>query len=395
MAGSALDARVLVAVADGRLAVEQESGEATAAALREELGVDVVTKRGSMATEYLRDFGPTVDCIVCMSECVDCVDNLAEAAPSVPLVVFGDRAPSAPVDGIVARDGGRGMLAERVSDQIRRTRERDRLDEANTKLNALNAYTREVTGCERVDEVTDTVVRTVTEALGYERCIIGLYEAGEVVPYGNTFERDEEMRFERDRGVAGRTFMTGETHVVDDYPSDPDRIRDGEGVHSVVSAPIGDYGVLQVTAEERGAFDERDAEFVEIVGSHAREVLSRLQRESDLRVERDCLHAFFDGHPAPTAYVETRALGAPVLRDVNAAYEATFPDAGTGDSVESAFPTGTERRLYAEAIRGDGSVTERIERDTVDAENQPMELTIVPVRTAGLESAGYGVYLQQ
>ncbi|WP_313691433.1 GAF domain-containing protein [Halorarum halobium] len=393
MSRAPIDARVLVAVSDSRPDVDAGPGEATAAALAEELGVETVTKRGRMAVEYLRELAPTVECIVCMSECADCVGNLTDVAPSVPLVVYGDEAPATPVDGIVARDGGRGVLADRVADQIRRGRERDRLDEANTKLTALNTYTRGITACETVEEVADTVVAAVTEPLAYGECVLALVEDDKFVPYGDTLPFDPEVTLTVDEGVAGRTYRRQESQLVDDYRADDDRNPQVPLDGSVASIPIGDHGVLQVSTDRQEAFDGRDVEFLEIVASHTNEALSRLRRETDLRVERDRLHAFFEGLPAPTVYVETEPDGTPVLREANAAYEAAFPSVAVGEPVESAFPTATERRLFADAIRAEEVVTESIERDTVTEGNRRLDLTIVPVRTTGLDAAGFGVYV--
>lgn len=381
------DARVLVAVP------EDARDPRAVTELEEELGVDLVSKRGAMVTEYLQDLAPTVDCIVCLSGCADWVEDISEAAPTVPLIVYGNDTPPAPVDGIVARDGGVGTLSKRVADQIRRSRERDRLAEANAKLTALGAYSREITGCESVEEVVDNVVDAVTEALAYGKCVLALVEGGQFVPYGDTLPYEPEITLTVEEGVAGRTYRAQEPQLVDRYLEDPDRNPKVPIRGSVASIPIGDHGVLQVTVDEPDAFDVRDIEFLEIVGSHAAEALSRLQRESDLRVERDRLHAFFEGLPAPTVYVESEAGEPPVLKEANAAYEAVFPGTPIGEPVESAFPTATERRLFAESIRSEGCRSETIRRDTAGGTDQSMTLTLVPVRTTGLEAAGFGVYV--
>ncbi|QLG63444.1 GAF domain-containing protein [Halorarum salinum] len=381
------DARVLVAVPDGA------EGARAVSELGEELGVEPVPKRGAMATEYLRDLAPTVDCIVCLSDRAEWVKDLSEAAPSVPLIVYGDHTPPAPVDGIVASDGGMGTLSKRVADQIRRSRERDRLAEANAKLTALGAYSREITACESVEEVVDNVVDAVTEALAYGECVLALAEGGMFVPYGDTLPYEPEITLTVAEGVAGRTYQTQESQLVDKYRTDPDRNRRVPNVGSVASIPIGDHGVLQVTTERTDAFDERDLEFLEIVGSHAREALSRLRRESVLRVERDRLHAFFEGLPAPTVYVEAEAGDPPVLADANAAYDAAFPDAPVGEPVETAFPTECERRLYCESIRSEGCRSVTVRRETAAGGTESMTLAFFPVQTPGIEAAGFGVYV--
>ena len=388
------DARVLVtAVFEDDEPDETETTARVAADLRDELGVETVVRRGRTAFEYVREFAPLLDCVVCLADDSTCPEVLADVEPGLPLVVYGSVAPPTPVDSVVRRDGGTDALMTRVADRITRSRERNRLAEANAKLTALNRYTRGITGCETRETVVDTVVETVTGALAYEHCVLGFVEGGVIVPHGNTIPGMDVERLNVDEGVAGRTYRTGETTITDDYHADPARRREDERVQSVVSVAVGDHGVLQITAPEREAFDERDAEFLEIVASHASEALSRLERETALRAERDRLHAFFEGLPAPTVYIESERGEPPVLREANAAYEAAFPATPLGDPVADAFPTGTERRLFGESIRADDPVTELVRRDTVASTDAALSVTLVPVRTAGLAAAGFGVYV--
>lgn len=384
---SSHDARVLVAVSSN---TPSGFGADVVDAIESSLDATVLHKRGAVATEFLRELGPTLDCVVVISCRSDCVENLASAAGEVPLLVYGDEVPSVPVDEVIAGDGGTDLLARRVSERIERERERNALEEANAKLSALNTYTEELTGCQSVDEVSDTVVSAVTGALGHGRCVLALRKDDEFYPYGHTFDGELNVRLHIDEGVVGRTFRTGETQIVDDYDSDPDQARDIPQVRSIVSVPVGDVAVLQVTTDRRAAFDRRDAEFIEIIGSHAAEALARLQREADLRVERDRLHYFFDGIESPAVYVESTDGDEPVLTEVNTAYEALFGSEDIERPVSVAFPTDTERELFGSD--GPDEVTHcELTRETADG---PVDLTVgvVPIPLSGIETAAFGLY---
>ncbi|MFC7136417.1 GAF domain-containing protein [Halobaculum litoreum] len=293
----------------------------------------------------------------------DQVEALVAAAGEVPVVVYGEEIPPVPVDEVVASDGGVETLVTRVAKRVERRRERDALAEANAKLSALNEYTRELTGCQSVREVSDTVVEAVTNALGHGRVVLAMRDGDVFYPYGHTLPSEPEVKIDVDDGVVGRTFETGESQIVDDYAEDPDQAREVPEIDSVVSVPIGEHGVLQVTTDRTAAFDRRDAEFLEIVASHAAEALSRLEREADLRVERDRLHAFFDGLRAPAVYVESADGETPVLREVNSAYRRAFGDDGVGRPVEEAFPTAVERAVRRAPRRGDGRAPSDPTRD--------------------------------
>ncbi|MFC6795780.1 hypothetical protein ACFQFH_17435 [Halobaculum halobium] len=98
------DARVLVAVSDQ---TPSDYGADVVGALEASLNATVLSKRGSVATEYLRELGPTLDCVVVVSDRTVCVENLASVADEVPLLVYGDEVPAVPVDEVIATDGGR------------------------------------------------------------------------------------------------------------------------------------------------------------------------------------------------------------------------------------------------------------------------------------------------
>ena len=381
------DARVLVAVSDQ---TPSDYGADVVESIEAGLDATVLHKRGSVATEFLRELGPTLDCAVVVADRSNCVENIAAAAGEVPLIVYGDEVPSVPVDEVIATDGGTDLLARRVSECIERERERNALAEANAKLSALNAYTEELTGCQSVEEVSDTVVSAVTNALGHGRCVLALREGDEFYPHGHTLEVEENVHLNIEEGIAGRTFRTDETQVVHDYQSDPDRVRDVEELRSVVSTPVGDMGVLQVRSERESAFDRQDAEFLEIVGSHAAEALARLEREADLRVERDRLHYFFDGIQSPAVYVESRDGSEPILAEVNTAYETLFGTDGLGEPVSNAFPTDTERELFG--VDGPDEVVHRdVTRETLDG-SADLIVGVVPVPISGVETASFGLY---
>ena len=355
-------------------------------------GFTVLAKRGSVAVEYLRELGPTIDCVVCVSLPTDRIEEVVAAAGEVPVIVYGDEIPPVPVDEVVSAESGVELLVRRIDRRVERRRERDELAEANAKLSALNEYTRELTGCQSVDEVSDTVVEAVSNALGHGRIVLAMRDGDVFYPYGHTLPSEPEVKMDVDDGIVGRTYETGETQIVDDYSTDPDHERTVPGVNSVVSVPIGDHGVLQVTTERKAAFDRRDAEFLEIVASHAAEALSRLEREADLRVERDRLHAFFGGLRAPAVYVESADGEEPVLLEVNEAYRRAFGDDKVGEPVSVAFPTAVERALFGDRIDEETVVRERLRRETT---NGPTDLVLgrVPVPTTGVDAAAFGLYV--
>jgi len=382
---SSRQSRVLLVV-PGR----SERDGSKVAGLRRETDHEVVVRRPATAAEFLRELGPTIDCVVCCADGEADVPALVEADTSIPLIVHGDDPPAAPVDGVVARDGGASALARQVRDRVERERERDRLSETNAKLTALAGFASEITACETAEEVYERTAEVVTEALAYRKYVLGLVGPdGLLYPWSTT---GDSPPLAPDEGIAGRTYRTGEPQIVGDVREDPDARTDPDAPLTCLSVPVGDHGVIQVGRGRAHDYDERDVEFLQTVASQAAEALSRIRREVDLRVERDRLHAFFGGLAAPAVYVEAADGEEPVLKEVNPAYERAFGGDHVLDPVSEAFPTATERTLFADPPESGESVRREITRRTVDGE-QSLVVGVVPVPTAGLDAAAFGLYV--
>jgi putative methionine-R-sulfoxide reductase with GAF domain len=394
MIGEETDVRVLVAAP--RAESDGGDGGDTATVvttLDETIPGETVTKRGETAVEYLKELGPTVDCVV-VSDDAGLAEEIHEASSNVPLVVYGCDAPAATIDAVVPRSSGPGALADRISLEIEQARERDHLVEANAKLTALSRYASKINGCETVAEVCERTLDAAVEALAFNFCTIALIEGDRIVPVASTLPDEERASCRVSEGIAGRTVRTGETQVVGDMQSDPDSVFRQKGQRAVLSVPIGDRGIIQVVSEYDDEFGQQDAEFVEILSGYTNEALQRLDREAALRAERDRLFAFFAGLPVPAVYVEAEAGTPATLMETNDAYEEVFPEAGaTGQTVDRAFPTETEQRLFDGVTDEGAPVTRRIERSVADRGAVDVSVTMVPVQVPGPTYSAYGVYL--
>lgn len=381
---SARRPRVLVIASDG-----SDPRRTIAPDLEAEIDCEVVVRPPATAGEYLRELGPTIDCVVCCAGGGCAAAALAENDPSLPLIVYGDEPPEAPVAGVVARDGGTSALARQVRDRIERTRERDRLAETNAKLTALAGFASEITACESAEEVYERTAEVVTEALAFDKYVLGL-----LGPDGQLYPRstvDTSEPLNPDEGIAGRTYRTGEPQIVDDVFEDPEARTTPDAPRTCLSVPVGEHGVLQVGRSSPNDYEDRDVEFLQIVASQAAEALSRIRREVDLRFERDRLHTFFEGICAPAVYVESTDGGEPVLEEINPAYERFFGETSVGRPVSESFPTETERALFGKQLRSEDVVRREIRRETGRG-TRTFSVGIVPVSTAGPTGAAFGLY---
>ncbi|MDS0293474.1 GAF domain-containing protein [Halogeometricum luteum] len=359
---------------------------------RAALGAQIIVRQGRTATEYVYELGPTIDCAVSLCDDDDLVESLVDAANGVPIVVYGEtRVPG--VDEVVCPTNGIESFTRRVAAVVEEDLRESELVDANKKLTALSVHASAITGCESVSEVCEETLDAAIEALAFTFCTVALVEDDRIVPRASTLPPEDENSCRVSEGIAGRTYRTRETQIVGDITADADALFSPTR-RSTVSVPLGPYGVVQVVSDSHCAFDEHDAEFLEILAGYTTEALARLDRETALRAERDRLHAFFDNLPVPAVYVEEETPDGRVRCEVNRAYEETFQRGPnrSNPSVEAAFPNETERRLFADHLWSGDAVAAEVDRETVEGDCKTLELTIVPVPSSGPVGSAYGVY---
>lgn len=188
------------------------------------------------------------------------------------------------IDGIPPEDRDLlGILAAEVAVALLSLSREERLRTFGKKLAALHELSYELQRCQTAEEVCQTAVQGVVEALGFDQANIGLGRDDILVPIaGGGMFGSKGRPFKKGEGIAGKTWALGKVFWgnVEDFPEakpvDP-RIR------SFVSVPIGDRGVLQVIATKPDAFTQDDVTLVEILARHIHEELRRVELEEELR----------------------------------------------------------------------------------------------------------------
>lgn len=360
-----------------------------AAGISEQLPVEVVVKDERTAPEYLDELGPTLDCVVVLG-----AETVPLGAPvddgSVPAIVCEvpviDPESGTSPDAVTVDE-----VATRVQLAVRDAQLRSDLQEGNTRLTALNRYARDITACETVDAVLERTVEAATDALAFDYCVILLVDGDRFVSGASVLPDPRPSPFGVTDGIAGRTLAAGDSEIVADMQSDPDAVVQHDGLHGLLSVPIGSEGVLQAASRERDAFDERDREFAEILSGYTREALARLEREAGLRAERDQLNALYTDLPTPVLCIE-RQDGEIVVASTNAAYESAFGTTPAGKPLSHVSCTETERESYESALRADEPTQVSVTRRDVDGGDREYTLTLIPTSPPGVVDSVFGVY---
>jgi len=175
-------------------------------------------------------------------------------------------------------------FAQDVTEQIERER---RLQEQQEKVKALHDVAADIEACTSADEVYNLLVTAGEDVLDFDRGIVDGVEGDELVPKAMPDDIPEEeyhgaVPVDAEDSFAAKSYRTGESILAEDL-SEHDVAPADPTYGSAITVPINDYGMFQAVARETGAFDETDLELTELLVKHARETLTRLERERDLR----------------------------------------------------------------------------------------------------------------
>jgi PAS domain S-box-containing protein len=277
-----------------------------------------------------------------------------------------------------------------------------RVRDHEAKIEALHEVAMDMQAARSAAVVYRRLVEAAEAVLDFEIATVETVRDGELATRAQTESTPSEARIEvpteDETALSARARHRDSSTLIRDL----NRGLESEmGYRSALAVPIGDFGVFRAVDETPGAFDQTDLDLAELLVSHVRNALSRLDRVETLRRrtaslsrERDRLAAVFEAVPEPVAHVRYEN-GQPRLVAVNSAFEAVFGhDAseveGTNvndlivppDHRESAFDIDTAAEtassLEREVVRtaADGPRTFRLRSTVLQTESEPEILAI-------------------
>ncbi|TQQ79620.1 PAS domain S-box protein [Halonotius roseus] len=162
-----------------------------------------------------------------------------------------------------------------ISDQVER----------EATLNELLTRTRELMVAETPTAVAETVVETVTEALGFDRAMVRWYdeETDRLVPAATsetvTAEVGPREPIAPGEGLVGEAFATGEAIVCEPVGEGTDV---GEAA-TLSAVPIGETAVLVVGVPDPEECSQQTRQLIQLVTTNAEAAFARTAREQSLR----------------------------------------------------------------------------------------------------------------
>jgi len=324
-------------------------------------------------------------------------DGVIQPLGEYGVISFGHTAPGTvdATDLHLAR-----VLATTAEAALDRTEVREQLRRRKEKIEGLHDVVRDLETCETAADVWKLAVEAAERILEFDECGVDEVVEDHLIVRATSSELLPEGYVERTPitdGIAGKTYRTGDTYLVDDVTADNDATPESETYRSLLSVPIGDHGVFQAVSEEIGSFDDDDAELAELLLAHVGNALERLDAETELREQRDRFAALFENVPDPVVF-SVHPEGRPIVESVNTAFEETFGFTeatirGT-DLDEHVVPTGhrDEGREIDHVVAEEGVVLEReVTRQTADGLREFL-LTVVPVDLGERSNYTFGIY---
>ncbi|MDG5817691.1 PAS domain S-box protein [Natronococcus sp. A-GB7] len=216
------------------------------------------------------------------------LDGETETAESELLTADGERIPHEFTGSQLTDTDGELVGLVGVGREVsERTRHR-------TVLESLHEIATTIQTAESVDAVCERTVDAAADVLEFDLCSLLLCEGEWLVPRATSADApmggSRPMRL--DQGLAGKTFQSGDSSIVDEVTPDGDADPAKDYYRSGFSVPVGDSGVFQAASTDTAAFDAQDVEFAELLVSHTANAIERLERERALKQQNDRLEEF-------------------------------------------------------------------------------------------------------
>ncbi|WP_177227195.1 receiver/sensor box histidine kinase [Halomicrobium zhouii] len=163
-------------------------------------------------------------------------------------------------------------------------------------LEALHGVATRLQNEGTVDAVCERTVSAAASILDFEICTVMIRDGEWLVPRAMSDQAppDGSRKMALDHGLAGATYQSGKSTVIDEISEDDVSDPANDTYRSGMSVPIGEHGVFQVVHVEPNGFDEQDLELAELLVTHTASAIGRLERERELERQNERLESFVD-----------------------------------------------------------------------------------------------------
>ncbi|MCF2166445.1 MULTISPECIES: ATP-binding protein [Halobacterium] len=277
--------------------------------------------------------------------------------------------------------------------------------ERERALTSLHDATRRMFDTEDREAIASIVIDAATALIDLPHVGLFFADADALVPAAaaDAVTGTDLPALEAGDSIAWEVYTDGTPRWVTEVPSHPNVANARTKIQEEYLLPLGDHGVLIVGAERSGVLSRLDRDLAGILAAnataaldHARHARHLRDRETDLRRERNRLHALFENVPSPTASFVIED-GAPIVQSVNDAFETVFgwteADLAGENIDEYIVPADTRRdaAAYNRKMKAGETVNVEVQRRITDGVRDFL-LDVAPFRLADPSVHGFAVY---
>lgn len=162
---------------------------------------------------------------------------------------------------------------------------RKSIEETKLKLEKMHDITLKMSSADDEDTVYALMIKGAEDILGYDLCTVDMVEGDYFVVKATSvaMPKDGSQNMKVTEGIAGKSFQTGKTLLIDDLWNEDDGKPIKPSYRALLSTPIGSLGIFQATSTQQRTFSDEDISLTEILASHTAEALKRIFSEKNMR----------------------------------------------------------------------------------------------------------------
>ncbi|RCW82540.1 PAS domain S-box-containing protein/diguanylate cyclase (GGDEF)-like protein [Halanaerobium sp. DL-01] len=150
------------------------------------------------------------------------------------------------------------------------------------------------TKLETEKEICQAAVEAAENLLDFNLCNILIVKEDKFVTLASSSDFEQERISISQKSIAAKTYNLTKSFIIDDLQNNPEAVKIKNIYKSAISIPIDNYGVFQVTAPEKNAFNENDLELAEILTSHVTAVLDRVYAQQEIKEQKKFLSTILE-----------------------------------------------------------------------------------------------------
>lgn len=184
--------------------------------------------------------------------------------------------------GVYSEAGENLAMEGLIIDLTELKRAEDALENAKRRIEKLHEISMQLQVCKDEQETFNITVSTLEGILDFDICSLIIFEDGKLVKKAISSGLPDNQDTDIRECLAEKTFKNQKTYVFQSREDAPEPSEINEETQSGISAPIGEFGVFQVTSRENDAFTESDVKVLELLLGYTTQTIRRLRLQQNL-----------------------------------------------------------------------------------------------------------------